>query len=143
MKLIAQKPCSFGGKKFYIGDVIPTEYVLDPKAQEAMGVLSIVPDNGNGGEGCETIIIPDPLFSILVQTETGERMVEPTDDGIQDIFNVLIGTAENAGAVIAGMDDVDSLILLSLADSRKTVKDAAKARIKALCAEEESEAGEA
>lgn len=45
MKLFAKKPCSFCGKKFFIGNEIPSEYVLDPKAQEKMGVLVVVDEN--------------------------------------------------------------------------------------------------
>lgn len=42
MKLIARKPCSFGGRSFFIGEEVPADLVLDPKKQESMGVLSIV-----------------------------------------------------------------------------------------------------
>lgn len=42
MKLIARKPCSFGGKKYFIGDEIPSEEVIQPKAQERLGVLVIL-----------------------------------------------------------------------------------------------------
>ena len=42
MKLIAKKPCSFGGKAFFINDEIPVNAVLNPKQQEELGVLSIV-----------------------------------------------------------------------------------------------------
>lgn len=38
MRLIAQKPCSFGGNKFFIGEEIPAELVTNPKMQEKMGV---------------------------------------------------------------------------------------------------------
>lgn len=41
-KLIAKKPCSFNGKKFFIGNEIPAEYVLNPIAQSKMGVLELV-----------------------------------------------------------------------------------------------------
>ena len=42
MKLIAKKPCSFGGKKFFIGDEVPANLVLDPAKQIAWGVLEQV-----------------------------------------------------------------------------------------------------
>lgn len=42
MKLFAKKPCSFCGTQFYIGNEVPLDYVLDPKAQEKMGVLVVV-----------------------------------------------------------------------------------------------------
>ena len=44
MRLIANKPCSFGGRKFYIGDEIPENLVADARAQEKMGVITIVND---------------------------------------------------------------------------------------------------
>lgn len=142
MKLIAKKPCSFGGEKFYVGDEIPVEYVLNPKLQEQMGVLTIVYVDGSGSD-CDAdghpIVIADPTFSILVKTSDGEMELEPTDDGMQDIFTVLIGRAEDAAPIIEQMDDGDSLILLHLADSRKSVKALAEARAKALEAEEEGE----
>lgn len=42
MKLFAKRPCSFNGKQFFIGNEVPLEFVLDPKAQERMGVLVVV-----------------------------------------------------------------------------------------------------
>lgn len=39
MKLIAKKPCSFGGKRFYIGEEVPTALVVDPARQVQYGVL--------------------------------------------------------------------------------------------------------
>ena len=44
MRLIANKPCSFGGRQFYIGDEIPAELVADARAQEKMGVIAIAND---------------------------------------------------------------------------------------------------
>ena len=45
MRLIANKPCSFGGKKFYIGNEIPENLVADARLQEKMGVITIVNDS--------------------------------------------------------------------------------------------------
>ena len=44
MRLIANKPCSFGGRKFYIGDEIPENLVADARLQEKLGVITIVND---------------------------------------------------------------------------------------------------
>lgn len=44
MALVAKKPCSFGGKDFFIGDEIPNELVNDPAYQEKLGVLIHVDD---------------------------------------------------------------------------------------------------
>lgn len=45
MKLIAKKPCSFGGEKFYIGDEIPEGMVAAPAVQEKRGILTIIKEN--------------------------------------------------------------------------------------------------
>ena len=150
MKLIAQKPCSFNGEQFYIGDEIPVEYVLNLTAMVNYGIIAIVPDSeddsGTGSEGggsCEktynNIVIPDVTLSILVRTENGDEMLEPTDEGIQDVFTVLIGKATDAEAVINQMNDEDALILLHMSDSRKSVKALAEARAKAISQESEGE----
>lgn len=54
MKLFAKRPCSFNGNQYFIGDEIPLEYVLDPKAQERMGVLVVVEGTPETGEPSET-----------------------------------------------------------------------------------------
>ena len=140
MKLIARKPCSFGGKKFYIGDEIPVEYVENPTTQEKMGVLFIAEDT-EGGESAavQPIVISDPTLTICVHVNGEDMELEPTDGGLQDIFNVLIGNASQAEAIIGEMTDEDALILLHMADSRKSVKAAAEARAKVLAQESAGE----
>lgn len=144
MKLIAKKPCSFGGKKFYIGNEIPAELVADAKAQEKWGVLAIISDDAG--------ISPDPseereektepaTISLAVQTQEGELPLDVTPEGLQAVVNVLTGTAPQAEPTIEQMTDSDALILLHLVDNRRTVKAAAEARAKALNAPEE-EVGE-
>lgn len=52
MRLIANKPCSFGGKQFFVGDEIPADLVADAQLQEKYGVLTITNNNGgvSGGQ---------------------------------------------------------------------------------------------
>lgn len=45
MKLIAKKPCSFGGKQFFIGDEVAAELVLNPVQQAAWGTLELVEED--------------------------------------------------------------------------------------------------
>lgn len=133
MKLIAKKPCSFGGERFYIGDEIPLELVQEPKTQEKYGVLAILEgDAVTPAPTVAPIVIADPVMTICVQVGDEEMELEPTDDGLQDIFNVLIGEPAAAMATINRMTDNDSLILLHLADRRTTVKKAAKSRAEEL-----------
>ena len=134
-KLIALKPCSFGGNKYYIGDEIPAEYVASPAAQEKLGTLKAV---GVGTEEVEqeNVDIPVSSLAIIVQNEGEEMTLEPTAKGVQDIFNVLTSNVSDAEPIISQMDDGDALILLHLADSRKTIKEAAELRATEIAGEQ-------
>ena len=173
MRLIAKKPCSFGGRQFYIGDEIPENLVADGKRQEEYGVITIVKDSEglSGGQ-------PDSLFTqeqvekmlaeaieeavdntvrdmkkeqeelltyvaelketepgayegaipISVKGESDEQQttVFATPEEIQQVFGIMQMTATDGAEVIAGVKSENILILLHGADSRKTVKNAAK-----------------
>ncbi len=58
MKLIARKPCSFGGRQFYIDDEIPENLVADARLQEKMGVITVLND-GMGVSGGQS----GPLYT--------------------------------------------------------------------------------
>ena len=129
MKLIAKKPCSFGGEQFYIGDEIPVELVKDPKTQEKYGILVIVEGDAlTPAPTVSPIVVSDPVLTITVRIGEETMDLEPTDDGLQDIFSVLIAEPAVAIDVIKKMTDNDALILIHLADRRATVKKAAKER---------------
>lgn len=138
MKLIARKPCSFGGEKFYIGDEIPAELVLNPKEQEKMGVLIVATDTNDGHKEPEPPA-PAPVSTITVNihAEEGDLPLELTPAGIQAVFDVLTGKPEEAENVINQMEDGDALILLHISSTRKAVKAAAEARAQALSAAQE------
>ncbi len=173
MRLIAKKPCSFGGRQFYIGDEIPENLVADGKRQEEYGVITIAKDSEglSGGQ-------PDSLFTqeqvekmlaeaieeavdntvrdmkkeqeelltyvaelketepgayegaipISVKGESDEQQttVFATPEEIQQVFSIMQMTATDGAEVIAGVKSENILILLHGADSRKTVKNAAK-----------------
>lgn len=134
MKLIARKPCSFGGEKFYIGDEVPVELVLSPKEQEKMGVLTIAADNyvGHTEQEPEPAPAPESKIVVLIRAKEGDVEFNPTPEGLQAIFDALTGNATEAEEVINKMTDGEALILLHLSDNRKAVKAAAEARGKAL-----------
>ena len=194
MRLIAKKPCSFGGRQFYIGDEIPENLVADGKRQEEYGVITIVKDSEglSGGqpdslftqeqvekmlaEAIEEAVdntvrdmkkeqellllflhIPDntvrdmkkeqeellTYVAELKETEPGayegaipisvkgesdeqQTTVFATPEEIQQVFSIMQMTATDGAEVIAGVKSENILILLHGADSRKTVKNAAK-----------------
>lgn len=73
MKLIAKKPCSFGGRRFYIGDDVPEELVAEPKVQERMGVLTITkqagPEDGNADK-VETTYTQEQVDAMIADAVT-------------------------------------------------------------------------
>lgn len=137
MAYVALKPCGFAGRRFKIGECIPDELLHDAKGLVKMGLIAESEVCETKTEINETIVVPNAKLSILVQTSNGEMTLEPTDDGVQDVFSVLIGKADDAEAIINQMTDADALILLHMADSRKSVKALAEARGKALSAGEQ------
>lgn len=132
MRLIAKKPCSFEGEKFFIGDVIPAEYVLNPAAQEKMGVLSIV---GEGGEAIAAPAVKKETISAIELEVKGEHL-SVSKEGLQAFISVLTETADDAVDIVKEMTDGDALILVHSVDDRKTVRVAAETRAKSLLAEE-------
>ena len=144
MKLIARKPCSFGGERFYIGDEIPPELVLSPEAQEKMGVLAIVRDDAGapahtdlGDPAGDITVIP-----VVVRSEKGDLTLELTQEGLQAVVDVLTSKVEDAEPVVAAMTDADALILLHSTDTRKAIKAAAEARAEAIDEKPEESAGD-
>ena len=127
MKLIAKRPCSFGGKKFFVGDEIPAEFVLDPKAHEQMGTLVIVAD---------PVEEAAPTMEVVIRANEGDLPLNLTQEGLQAVVDVLTGNADDAKPIVDAMTDGDALILLHCVDNRKAVKTAAEERAKALNAEE-------
>lgn len=139
MKLIALKPCSFGGKKFYIGDEIPVESVLDPKAQEQMGVLVLVdPAQGRPAPAPapEVVLKEVDTMTVVIGAKEGDLPLNLTQEGLQAVVDVLTVKPAEAVAIIEKMEDGDALILVHIMDSRKAVKEAAEKRAKDLNTEE-------
>lgn len=180
MKLIANKPCSFGGKKFYIGNEIPENLVADAKLQEKMGVITIVNDKmGVSEEQSDTLFTKEQVDKMLAEaieeavnntiTEMEQKQKELQEalqqsaaerkevdseilmetvminividsDGeneqhmtvwakseeIQQVFSIMQLNVDEGTKAIADVKSENVLILLHAADSRKTVKNAAK-----------------
>ena len=180
MRLIANKPCSFGGKKFYIGNEIPENLVADARLQEKMGVITIVNDNmGVADKQSATLFTQEQVDKMLaeaieeavnntitemkqeqkelqeaLQQSAAERKEVDSEilmetviidividsDGeneqhmtvwakseeIQQVFSIMQLNADEGAKAIADVKSENVLILLHAADSRKTVKNAAK-----------------
>lgn len=143
MKLIAKKPCSFGGKQFYIGNEIPVDLVLNPQEQEKMGRLAIVADNATAAPPAETTAenqVPVDAMTVVIHAENGDVTLTLTAEGLQAVVDVLTSTVDDAEPIINQMVDDDALILLHAADYRKGIKEAAAARAQALVEEKSNAA---
>lgn len=98
MRLIANKPCSYGGQQFYIGDEIPAELVADAKAQEKLGVITIV----NDGIG-----VPDGQPGTLFTLEQVEKMVaEAVDEAVDNTVKDMMKEQERLQAYVAELKEM-------------------------------------
>lgn len=130
MAYVALKPCCFAGIRFKIGDTVPDE-VIHPGTAKNLVKMNVIATQGQ--EPVEVITIPaESKIQINVRVEEGNMPLEVTEDGLQAIFDVLCGNVSEAESVIERMTDSEALILLHISDSRKSIKEAAEARAKAL-----------
>lgn len=130
MAYTALKPCSFAGNRYKIGEIVPDE-VIQPGAEKnlvKMGVLALQ----EGTQPRNTAPKAAEIVSVSVKTEEGTIPLEITKDGLQGIVDVLTSKVGEAGEAVSQITDNDALILLHLADSRKTIKEAAESRAKEL-----------
>lgn len=154
MRLISKKPCSFGGRQFFVGNEIPAGLVADAKQQEKWGVLSIVAADGEASvEQTGALFTQEQVDSMVAEAvaelkQTGAGAFEgtvtipvsgeseggneqitavpATPEEIQQVFTVMQMNADNGAKAITEVQNENVLILLHAADSRKTIKDAAR-----------------
>ena len=138
MKLIAKQPCSFGGKRFYIGDDIPVELVKEPATQEKYGKLAIVNDEADPAV-IDSAAGDCNVMTVVIHAEEGDLPLELTQEGLQAVLDILTSNTEDAEPIVKQMTHGDDLIFLDIADSRKTIKTAAKARAQAIMEAQEGE----
>lgn len=130
MKLIAKKPCSFGGKAFFINDEIPASVVLNPKQQEDLGVLTIVSDEEVAAGILETEVLETDFVIPIVKGSDGDTaqvMGIPLNAGeIQEVFSIMQMNVEEATKAIEAAKSENMLIVIHACDSRAGVKKAAQ-----------------
>lgn len=132
MKLIAKKPCSFGGKAFFINDEIPASAVMNPKQQEDLGVLTIVSD-GEAATGILETDFPETDIAIPVfksyDGDTAQVMGVSLNIGeVQEVFSIMQMNVEEATKAIESTTSENMLIVIHACDSRSGVKKAAQKR---------------
>lgn len=106
MRYIARKPCSFGGKKYLIGEDVPADVVLDGKRQVSLGTLAAVQD--------------DKTSAILISL--GEEQVLLAPEELQRIFDILQAKSEDAVAMLQEETRENVCRVIAVCDSRRAVK---------------------
>ena len=127
MRLIAKKPCSYGGKKFFIGDEIPAELVVNIEREEKLGVISAANDEA-GGPGqsgalysqeqvdemiADAVANADKGFTQeqvdeMIQSAVAE--LEPFDSDNAGFTVTVKGEGDNVTAVSCSAEDVQSVV---------------------------------
>lgn len=144
MRLIAKKPCSFGGRTFYIGEEIPTEFVLNPKAQEKLGVIAIVACGGEVGMKQEDMVaqVGEVEFGVPIRQKNGNMTLYLSEEQICSAVEIMQMSPAEAKEAIKGIASENILILLNACDSRKAIKEATEAAASGFTAEEGSDESE-
>ena len=147
MKLIAKKRCSYGGRKFFEGDEIPADIVLNVEREEKLGVISIANDEAGVPEQSGALYSQEQVdemiqsavaelkpfdsdnagFTVTVKGE-GDNVtaVSCIAEDIQSVVDVLQMNADDGAKAVANVQSDSVLILLHALDTRATVKKAAQ-----------------
>lgn len=139
MAYVACKPCNFAGQAFRIGDIIPADIVQPGIAKRliAMGRIAAADGTATETKTAEPEKTEPATIEIVIHANEGDMPLEVTKEGIQAVFDVLTDKVSAAEKTIEAMEDPDALILLHIADGRKSVKELAETRAKALNSEAE------
>lgn len=141
MRLIAKKPCSYGGRKFFIGDEIPAELVVNIEREEKLGVISIANDEAGVPEQSGTLysqeqvdeMIADAVANVgkgftqeqvdeMIQSAVAE--LEPFDSDNAGFTVTVKGEGDNVTAVSCSAEDIQSVVdvlQMNADDGAKTV----------------------
>lgn len=140
MKLVANKPCTLSGKRYFIGEEIPVEAVVDPAALEKMGVLTVIRD-GIPTEILEEYVanVGEVLFRIPIIKGDKSLDLDIAEPQIQEAVKTMQMNQKDAVAHIRDtVEDNTVLIFLNAVDSRTAVKKEAEIKAKNLEKPEES-----
>lgn len=131
MRLIAKKPCSYGGKKFFIGDEIPAELVVNIEREEKLGVISAANDEAGVPEQSGALysqeqvdkMIADAVADAVANADKGftqEQVDEMIQSAVAELkpfdsdnagFTVTVkGEGGNVTAVSCNAEDIQSVV---------------------------------
>ena len=127
MRLIAKKPCSYGGKKFFIGDEIPAELVVNIEREEKLGVISAANDEAGVPEQSGALYSQEQVDEMIADAVanadkgfTQEQVDELIKSAVAELkpfdsdnagFTVAVkGEGGNVTAVSCNAEDIQSVV---------------------------------
>lgn len=127
MRLIAKKPCSYGGKKFFIGDEIPAELVVNIEREEKLGVISAANDEAGAPEQSGALYSQEQVDKMIADAVanadkgfTQEQVDEMIQSAVAELepfdsdnagFTVTVKSeGDNVTAVSCSAEDVQSVV---------------------------------
>lgn len=127
MRLIAKKPCSYGGKKFFIGDEIPAELVVNIEREEKLGVISAANDEAGVPEQSGALYSQEQVDEMIADAvanadkgftqEQVDEMIksavaelEPFDSDNAGFTVTVKGEGDNVTAVSCSAEDIQSVV---------------------------------
>lgn len=127
MRLIAKKPCSYGGKKFFIGDEIPAELVVNIEREEKFGVISAANDEAGVPEQSGALYSQEQVDKMITDAVanadkgfTQEQVDEMIQSAVAELkpfdsdnagFTVTVKSeGGNVTAVSCSAEDVQSVV---------------------------------
>ena len=127
----------FSGHKYEKGQLIDERHILPSRVQalirngriaktEAEPAAELVAETGYAEIGTDTIPVPIPMREQDGNATVMQLMMHPAD--IVAAIEIMQQNVENAVKAVKDVTNEDILILLDSADSRKGVKEAAKAQ---------------
>ena len=131
MSYICERAITLNGNNYWPGDSIPDGAVLPERADrlKSYGYIVERKDTKADAGGAAEAIFMVPISPVA---EDGEHLegIPATESSVAAMALVLMLTAEDASKAIREMEDETALTLVQALDSRKSVKNAAAARLK-------------
>ena len=129
MQYLCKKQLIFGEKTYYPGDIIPDGVVFPERSIKLLRNKCIEEINGNAM--AELAATEPGAFEndvvIEIKGENGDIMALPVKpEEVKQVFSILQLNAEEGTKAISEVKSENILILVHAADSRKTIKEAAK-----------------
>ena len=111
MRLIAKKPCSYGGRKFFIGDEIPAELVVNIEREEKLGVISIANDEAGVPEQSGTLYSQEQVDEMIADAvaNAGKGFTQ------EQVDEMIADAVANAGKGFT-QEQVDEMIQSAVAE---------------------------